>query len=122
MRRLLQRTMLGLALFAGPTSSLGAQVTAIRFGTLIQGNGQVLQNAVVVVDSGRVKSVGTTVPAGATVIDLSKYTGLPGMIDVHTHMTFWWDKAEGRRPWAQLGNLGAAFTTYMAEENARKTL
>src|SRR5256885_3728339 len=109
----------GLALSAQAAS---AQVTAIKFGQLIDGRGGVIANAVVVVDSDRVKSVGTAVPAGATVIDLSRYTGMPGMIDVHTHMTFWWDKTEGRRPWAQLGNLGAAFTTYMAAENARRTL
>jgi imidazolonepropionase-like amidohydrolase len=56
------------------------------------------------------------------VVDLRRYTGIPGLIDVHTHMTFWWDRAPGSRPWAQLGSLGAATTVFLAQENARHTL
>src|SRR5207249_4391170 len=46
-------------------------------------------NAIVVVDGDRIKSVGTSqsaVPAGSEVIDLSRYTGIPGLMDVHTHL------------------------------------
>jgi imidazolonepropionase-like amidohydrolase len=116
------RLGVSLALLLCSAGAANAQITAIKFGQLIDGKGGVIANAVVVVDSDKVKSVGTTVPTGATVIDLSRYTGMPGMIDAHTHMTFWWDKTEGRKPWAQLGSLGAAYTVYMAQENARKTL
>ena len=35
--------------------------------------------------------------------DLRRYTGIPGMIDAHTHMTFYWDQAPGTTPWAQSG-------------------
>jgi imidazolonepropionase-like amidohydrolase len=97
-------------------------VSAVRFGQLIDGQGQVLRDAVVVVEGEKITAVGTTVPPGANVIDLRHYTGLPGLIDVHTHMTFWWDPTLGSRPWAQLGSLGAPVTVFMAQENARKTL
>jgi imidazolonepropionase-like amidohydrolase len=53
---------------------------------------------------------------------LRPLTGIPGMIDVHTHMTFYWDRAPGSRPWTQLGKLGTAVTVFLAQENARKTL
>jgi len=39
----------------------------------------------VIVDGGKIRSVTTNpsaIPADAEVIDLSKYTGLPGLIDV----------------------------------------
>jgi len=70
------------------TQSVAAQpaLRAIRFGTLVDGTGAVLPNAVVIVVGDRIKSVGTSVPANAEVIDLSRYTGIPGMIDVHTHL------------------------------------
>src|ERR1017187_10556257 len=44
------------------------------------------------------------------------------MIDVHTHMTYYWDHAPGTRPWTELGTLGPAVTVFLAQENARKTL
>ena len=112
-------------LLTAPVPSAYGQVTAIRFGRLIDARGQAHQDAVVVVEGERISTVGTgdgAVPAGATVVDLRRYTGLPGLIDVHTHMTFYWDRAPGTRPWAQLGTLGDAVTVFLAQENARKTL
>jgi len=63
-------------------------VQAIRFGRLWDGKGKIWTNAVVVVEGGRIRSVGKSVPRGAKVVDLSKFTGLPGLIDVHTHLTY----------------------------------
>ena len=82
-------------------------------------------DAVVVVEGQRITQVGSgdaAVPAGAAVVDLRRYTAVPGLIDVHTHMTFYWDGAPGTRPWTQLGSLGAAVTVFLAQENARRTL
>lgn len=64
-------------------------VTAIRAGTLIDGTGAApMRNAVVLVQGDRITAVGTNVqvPAGATVIDLSGATLLPGFIDGHVHL------------------------------------
>ena len=67
-----------------------AVVKAVKFGKLWDGKGKVWTNAIVIVDGERVREVTTDakkIPAGAAVIDLSKYYGLPGLIDVHTHVT-----------------------------------
>lgn len=100
-----------------------AATTAVRFGTLIDGKGGVLKNAVVVLDSDRVVRVGTAVPSGATLIDLSRYTGVPGLIDVHTHLTYHWEPASGTRPF-DLSSFDEhpAVTVFKARGNAMRTL
>jgi len=95
---------------------------ALQFGKLIDGQGRVVNNPVVIVNGDRVERIATAVPDGAEVIDLRKYTAVPGLVDVHTHMTFYWDRKPGTRPWTQLGTLGPAVTVFLAQENARKTL
>lgn len=108
------------------TATAAGPLTAVRFGELVGGDGTVRRDAVVIVQADRVLAVGTgdrAVPVGATVMDLRAYTGIPGMIDVHTHMTYYWDHAPGSRPFGR-GNTvrtGPELAT-VAMENARLTL
>jgi len=65
--------------------------SAIRLGRLIDGKGKVWTNAVVLVRNGKIDKVVSAespIPSDLRIIDLHQYTGLPGLIDVHTHMTF----------------------------------
>ena len=124
MRQLL--LLLLVFLFAECPSLLRAQVKALRFGQVIDGRGRVIPNAVILVKADRIVAVGpekdVVIPANAETVDLRAYTAIPGLIDAHTHMTFYWDKAPGTNPWQQLGTLGPAVTVFLAQENARKAL
>jgi imidazolonepropionase-like amidohydrolase len=98
-------------------------VKALRFGRVWDGT-QLVARAVIVIDGDRVVSVGTdarAIPAGAETIDLSQYTAIPGLIDLHTHMTYYWDGTPGTRPLGQPAR-DPAETVKLAEANARRTL
>ncbi len=64
--------------------------TAIHAGMLFDGtDGEMTRDVTILVRDGRIEAVGTDVevPGDAERIDLSEWTVLPGLIDMHTHIT-----------------------------------
>ncbi len=101
------------------------QVKAVRFGKLWDAKGKVWSNAIVIIAGNKILSVTSDVaaiPAGAQVIDLSKYTGLPGLIDVHTHMTMYTDETPGQPMLKQITGNPPAVEVFLARKGAMRTL
>jgi len=101
-----------------------AATKAIKFGKLWDGN-KVINNAVVIVEDDKITSVTANgkIPAGAQVIDLSRFTGLPGFIDAHTHITYFWDGAPGTTPRTRPAKpRHVAVTVFLSQDNAKKAL
>ncbi|HEU0251721.1 MAG TPA: amidohydrolase family protein [Pyrinomonadaceae bacterium] len=64
-------------------------ITAIKAGRLIDPEtGTATTNQIILIEGERIKAIGgnLAIPPGATVIDLSKLSVLPGLVDTHTHM------------------------------------
>ena len=100
------------------------RITAVRFGKLWDGE-RVIDGALVLIENGRIRNVAggnPSTPPGAEVVDWSRYYGLPGLVDVHTHMTYYWDHTPGTLPRVQQLQRIAAETVFLAQENAEKTL
>jgi imidazolonepropionase-like amidohydrolase len=80
-----------LALFALSSNVHGGEsVTAIKAAHVLDvRSGAMLDQGVILVSGERITAVGSklAIPAGATVIDLGNRTVLPGLIDMHTHLT-----------------------------------
>jgi len=114
--------LLAALLVLAASSPAAAATTAIRFGKLVDGTGRVFTNAVVIVQDDRVQSVATgnpPIPSGAEVIDLSRYTGVPGLIDAHTHVTYYWDGVTTPRSEPP---RHPAIAVVLAQENAQRAL
>ena len=71
------------------TAQTAAPIIAVKAGRLIDPEtATVTNNQIILIEGERIKAVGgnVAIPTGATVIDLSKLTILPGLVDTHTHM------------------------------------
>jgi imidazolonepropionase-like amidohydrolase len=118
-----------LAAGTTPLHAQNSQPVAIRAGRMFDSkSGKVLENQVVLVEGEKISAVGPAeqvqIPAGAQVIDLSKATVLPGLIDGHTHVFgFGLDGIKpGGPPFANPINDTREYRTLLALANAQKDL
>ncbi len=68
---------------------VAAQLTAIRAGKVVDPEtGKMSTDQIILIEGQDIKAIGADVkiPAGAIVIDLSKFTVMPGMFDAHAHL------------------------------------
>jgi len=83
------KVLAAIAAFAA-ASTASAETYAIQAGRLIVDAAQPARGAsTVIVENGRIARIenGFTAPAGATVVDERSRTVMPGMTDVHVHLT-----------------------------------
>ena len=103
------------------TAIAPAQVTAIRAGRLVDpDSGTVLTDQIILIRDSKIERVGKgiDVPANAAIVDLSKMTVLPGLIDCHTHLA---DGAHDGEPMGQFKKT-AAQVVLESVPNARAML
>lgn len=92
------KLLIGVATIAVATAS-SAETYAIQAGRLIVDAAQpALVGSTVIVENGRIARIenGFTAPAGAIVVDERSRTVMPGLIDVHVHLTH-----DANLPWYQ---------------------
>src|SRR5262245_6671484 len=101
------------------TTSLVSQTQTIRIhaNTVLDGAGKVIRNASIVVQGSKITSIDTGAASNAT-YNLDKLTLVPGLIDVHAHVGWHFDK-DGR--YAARPGTPAQEILYAAE-NAYTTL
>ncbi len=105
------RTLLAAALAA---SGLGAQVTVLKNVRLIDGTGrQPFTDVSIVISGGRIREIGgkPKIPAGATVVDLTGKTVMPGIMNLHGHVGMTKGLAQAKENFTQ-DNIEAQLKNY----------
>ncbi|HEY0554568.1 MAG TPA: amidohydrolase family protein [Thermoanaerobaculia bacterium] len=96
------------------------KIIAVKAGRLIDGlGGAPVRDAVILIQGDRITAIGSglAIPAGAEIVDLSKKTVLPGLIDCHTHMT-----SQSGNYYEDLFRRSPIDVAVMAHVYARRTL
>jgi imidazolonepropionase-like amidohydrolase len=118
---MLRRVLVAVTVACVVTGAATAQLTAIRAGRVVDPDtGTVLTDQVILIRGNRIEKVGKglQLPADVKIIDLSKMTVLPGLIDCHTHLA---DGAHDGEPLGQFKKT-AAQVALESVPNARVTL
>jgi len=74
---------------AQPQTPPPSHIVAIKAGRLVDPDaGTIATNQIILIERGKFTAIGPNVaiPAGATIIDLSNQTVLPGLVDAHNHL------------------------------------
>lgn len=94
----------------------GAQLTAIRAGKIIDPEtGNVTSNQIILIEGLDIKAIGSdlAIPSNASVIDLSRFTVLPGMMDAHAHLCM---NTQHKR------DAGRYYFTTLLDSNAKRAI
>jgi len=109
------RVIVTLVVFSFLSLQAIAQDTALKTRLAVDGQGNLMRDLVIVVHDGRIVSVQPNggIPQGAREVDLTKFTVMPGLIDMHVHIAAHFDEGSHERP---------SIAAFWAADNARKYL
>lgn len=86
---------LGIALLATPGFPRAqTHPVVLKTSSILDGKGHTLSNTTIVIEGGKIASIGGSVPADAITYDLTRLTVTPGWIDTHSHLM--WHFNNGR--------------------------
>jgi len=108
--------------FAQKENAPADQLVFVRCGALLDGRSETARkNVVVAIRGEKITEVSTKEPTGAQIVDLSRETCLPGLIDTHTHVLLQGDITAADYD-EQLLKQSPEYRTILATVSARRAL
>jgi imidazolonepropionase-like amidohydrolase len=108
--------------FAQKENAPADQLVFVRCGGLLDGKSETARkNVVIAIRGEKITEVSTKEPTGAQIVDLSRETCLPGLIDTHTHVLLQGDITAADYD-EQLLKQSSEYRTILATVNARRAL
>jgi imidazolonepropionase-like amidohydrolase/Tol biopolymer transport system component len=96
-----------------PTATVA--LTGARVVTMARGDGGIIDDATILIRGDRIVAVGprgdVAVPAGATTVDVTGKTIIPGLVDAHAHGPQGDDELVPQQNWSAMANLAFGTTT-----------
>ena len=89
--------LVGLAGVSLGVTSYAAQEHALKAGRILDGEGRVRSESILIVRDGRIAGLSDRVPETASLLDLGELSLLPGLIDAHVHITHHFDSDDSRK-------------------------
>jgi imidazolonepropionase-like amidohydrolase/Tol biopolymer transport system component len=90
-------------------------ITGAKILTMADASGGVIDNGAIVIENDRITAVGPlaaiSIPAGATTIDATGKTIVPGFVDAHAHGPHGDDELIPQQNWSEIANLAMGTTT-----------
>ncbi|MEQ8218541.1 MAG: amidohydrolase family protein [Arenibacter sp.] len=78
-------------------------------------NDEVIENGTIIINNNKITGIGPsdaiTIPAGAKILDVSGKTILPGLVDVHAHLSHFRFGLSAQKHWPYFANLAYGVTT-----------
>lgn len=93
-----------------------AGLVALKGARIISMKGdEVIENGTILIKDNKIEAIGKAddvkIPSGAKVIDCSGKTIMPGMVDVHSHLSTWRLGPSPQKQWSYYANLAYGVTT-----------
>src|SRR5437016_4469019 len=108
--------------FAQKENAPADQLVFVRCGALLDGRSETARkNVVVAIRGEKITEVSTKEPTGAQIVDLSRETCMPGLIDTHTHVLLQGDITAADYD-EQLLKQSPEYRTTLATVNVRRAL
>jgi len=115
-------TVLLASLAFAQNSQSAPKIRYLRCGSLLDGKSDTpRKNVVIAIEGDKIRDVGAREPSGSDVIDLSRETCLPGLIDTHTHVLLQGDITAADYD-EQLLKQSPEYRAILATVNARRAL